>query len=87
MQLLRQPQNNPFKLHEQVIMLVSATAHVMQDVPVDDIGRFRNELLKHFHSEESTLCKKIDDTGVLSDDDKEEIVKVSEKFKDEFLNS
>ena len=52
-----------------------------------DIGRFRNELLKHFHSEESTLCKKIDDTGVLSDDDKEEIVKVSEKFKDEFLNS
>ena len=87
MQLLRQPQNNPFKLHEQVIMLVSATAHVMQDVPVDDIGRFRNELLKHFHSEESILCKKIDDTGVLSDDDKEEIVKVSEKFKDEFLNS
>ena len=87
MQLLRQPQNNPFRLHEQVIMLVSATAHVMQDIPVDDIGRFRTALLEHFHAEESTICKKIDDTGELSDDDKEEIIKVSEKFKEEFLNS
>ena len=87
MQLLRQPQCSPFKLHEQVIMLVAASAHVMQDIPIDDIGRFRDRLLEVFHAEENTLCKKIEDTGVFSDDDKQEIIKVSEKIRDEFLNS
>ena len=52
MYLLRQPQNNPFKLHEQVIMLVAATANVMQDIPIDDIADFRRKLLDYFHEEE-----------------------------------
>ena len=85
MQLLRQPQSHPFKLHEQVIILVSATAHVMQDVPISDIADFRSQLLEHFHTEEMGLCKEIDDKGQLSDEDKEKIIKVAEKFRDSYL--
>ncbi len=85
MKLLRQPQNNPFKLHEQVIILIAATAHVMQKVPLDDILNFRSALLEHFNSSESVLCKQIDRTGKLSDDEKAHIIEVAEKFRDEYL--
>ena len=46
MRLLRQPQYHPMSQHDQVITLVSALHHVMQDVPLDDMGRFHTELIK-----------------------------------------
>jgi len=84
MYLLRQPQNNPFKLHEQVIMLVAASAKVMVGLPIDDIGHFRNELLAYFHEEEDALCKSIDSTGQLSDDDKQIIIDAATKFRESY---
>lgn len=84
MYLLRQPQNNPFKLHEQVIMLVAASAKVMVGLPIDDIGHFRNELLAYFHEEEDALCKSIDSTGQLSDDDKQIIIDAANKFRESY---
>lgn len=84
MYLLRQPQNNPFKLHEQVIMLVAASAKVMVGIPIDDIGHFRNELLAYFHEEEEALCKSIDSTGQLSDDDKQMIIDAATKFRESY---
>ena len=86
MRLLRQPQNNPFKLHEQVIMLVAAIAHIMQDVPVDEITDFRNELLEHFHQSEMSLCNQIDQTGQLSDDDRDQIIKIATEYRDNYLS-
>lgn len=85
MYLLRQPQNNPFKPHEQVIILVAASAHVMQDIPVDNIGDFRTKLLQFFHEEEDALCKQIDATGQLSDDDKQNIIDAANKFKESYV--
>ena len=84
MYLLRQPHNNPFKLHEQVIMLVAASAKVMVGLPIDDIGHFRNELLAYFHEEEDALCKSIDSTGQLSDDDKQIIIDAATKFRESY---
>ena len=85
MQLLRQPQGSPFKLHEQVIILVSAIAHVMQDIPIDDLMTFRAALLEHFHEEDSALCNRIDQSGQLSDDDKNEIISAATKFKASYV--
>ena len=86
MHLLRQPQNNPFKPHEQVIILVAATAHVMQDIPVDNISDFRTKLLEYFHEEEDVLCKQIDSNGQLSDEDKQTIIAEAEKFRDQYIS-
>jgi len=85
MHLLRQPQNHPFKLHEQVIILVAATAHTMQEVPVNEILSYRSALLDYFHENEETLCRTIDSTGKLSDDDKQEIISVAKKFAEEYF--
>ncbi len=86
MMLLRQPQNSPFKPHEQVIILVAASARVMQDVPIDDIHDFRTKLLAHFHEDEEDLCTRIDSDGVLTDDDKALIINVATKFKNSYLS-
>ena len=85
MMLLRQPNSHPFKLHEQVIILVAATAHCMQDVPVDKILEFRDFMLNKFHVAASPLCLSIDDEGILSDDAKQEIIDLAKKCQAEFL--
>ena len=80
MRLLRQPQGHPFKTHEQVIMLVAATNHIMQDIPVDDILAFRSQMLDYFHRNQAALCDQIETSGVMSDDDKQAIITAAEAF-------
>ena len=84
MRLLRQPQSNPFKPHEQIILLVTATAHLMQDIALDDINKYREELLEYYHENEGSLCEKLDRTGQLSDEDKSDIIEISKKFTESF---
>ena len=79
MRLLRQPQYHPMSQHDQVITLVSALHHVMQDVPLDDMGRFHTELIQYAEKNMSDVCRRVDTTGQLSDSDREEILKVHAK--------
>lgn len=74
MELLKQPQAHPFSLHEQVIILCAAIGHAMDEIPVERILEFRAEMLRNFELTEGDLCRRIDDTGVLSPEDKDAIV-------------
>ena len=80
MRLLRQPQYHPMSQHDQVITLVSALHHVMQDVPLDDMSRFHTELIKYAEKNMSDVCRRVDTTGQLSDPDREEILKTAKEF-------
>ncbi|MBO6259236.1 MAG: F0F1 ATP synthase subunit alpha [Lachnospiraceae bacterium] len=80
MKLLIQPQGHPFSLHEQVIILCAAIAHVMENVPQAKIIKFRDEMLTHFSMTESALCAKIDETGVMTPEEKEQIIEVAKRF-------
>ena len=84
MQLLRQPQYHPMSQHDQVITLVSALHHVMQDVPLDDMGHFHTELIKYAEKNMSDVCRRVDTTGQLSDPDREEILKVAKEFLEKY---
>ena len=84
MRLLRQPQYHPMSQHDQVITLVSALHHVMQDVPLDDMGRFHTELIKYAEENMSDVCRRVDTTGQLSDPDREEILKVAKEFLEKY---
>ncbi len=85
MRLLRQPQSSPFSLHEQVVILVAATAHVMQEVPLEEMADFRRGLLRYFELHESPLMRSIDETGQMSDEEKETIRKVAEEYLDSYF--
>ena len=84
MRLLRQPQYHPMKQHEQVITLVSALSHVMQDLPIGQIKDFQSFLLDHAEKEEPQLCQRIDQQGRLSDDDRALIVDFAKKALEAF---
>ena len=84
MRLLRQPQYHPMSQHDQVITLVSALHHVMQDVLLDDMGRFHTELIKYAEENMSDVCRRVDTTGQLSDSDREEILKVAKEFLEKY---
>ena len=80
MRVLRQEQGKPFKEHEQVIILICATAHIMQNVPLSEITDFRRRLLDHFETEHADLCSKIDTEHSITDDDKKYIIDSAKKF-------
>ena len=84
MRLLRQPQYHPMSQHDQVITLVSALHHVMQDVPLDDMSRFHTELIKYAEKNMSDVCRRVDTTGQLSDPDREEILKTAKEFLEKY---
>ncbi|MCI8803951.1 MAG: F0F1 ATP synthase subunit alpha [Oscillibacter sp.] len=80
MRLLRQPQYAPFSQHQQVIILVSALSHVMQDIPLEDLEGFRSGLLAHIEEAAPDLCRRIDMTGLLSGEDRDEITELARSY-------
>ena len=84
MRLLRQPQYAPLSQHQQVIVLVSAMDHVMQDIPLNRMDEFRAGLLCALEEEAPDLCARIDQTGKLSQDDREEILELARGYLKEF---
>ena len=84
MRLLRQPQYAPLSQHQQVALLVAALNHVMQDVPIDQMDQFRTELLDYLEEQAPDLCRRIDRTGRLPEEDREELLDLSRKFLSQF---
>ena len=80
MRLLRQPQYAPLSHHQQVIVLTAAMDHVMQDVPLGRMNEFRAGLLEAVEGEGTDLCARIDQTGKLSEDDREEILDLARAY-------
>ena len=84
MRLLRQPQYAPLSQHQQVALLVAALNHVMQDVPIDQMDQFRTELLDYLEEQAPDLCRRIDRTGRLPEEDREALLDLSRKFLSQF---
>ncbi len=82
MQMLKQPQYKPMSQHEQVITLVVVLHHIMQDIPERKIGSFIQSMLLHFEQTQPALCRRIDETGQLTDNDKVEIIITAKAFAD-----
>lgn len=81
MRILRQKQYHPLSMHQQVIVLVCAMGHVLSKVAVKDVTDFRDALLDHFEQEHSDLCRSLEDEKVLTDDMKQEILRIAEAFR------
>jgi F-type H+-transporting ATPase subunit alpha len=67
-ELLKQPQYSPYPVEEQVVSIWAGTTGQLDDVPVDDIGRFEEEFLDYLRRDHAALLTAIRETGDLSDD-------------------
>ena len=84
MRLLRQPRYAPLSQHQQVVVLAAAMGHVMQDVPLERMDAFRAHLLAAVEEEAPDLCSRIDLTGQLAPEDREEIVSLAKRALESF---
>ena len=66
---------------EQVIILVSANAHIFSDVELADIKTFRKEMLTFFKEQHSDIINTIESTKDLTDETKEAIIEAAKEFK------
>ena len=87
MELLKQKQYSPLCTHQQVITLVAALSHTMVNIPVKDIKDFQQRLTAYMEENEASLCLRIDESGMLSDEDKQEIQESAKKFAEEYVSS
>ncbi len=80
MRLLRQKQYNPYKQHEQVILLTAAMGHIFQDIAVDKIPQFSRELLDAAAAEMPDICEKIDRTGETTEEERNSMLEFAKRF-------
>ena len=80
---LNQPQYQPWPMEEQVVAIFAGINGYLDDIPVEDVPRFQDELREYLRAE-GTIYKEIRETGDLPDELAERLDKEVEKFKQGF---
>ncbi|MDP9006460.1 MAG: F0F1 ATP synthase subunit alpha, partial [Actinomycetota bacterium] len=84
-ELLKQGLNSPMAVEDQVVSLYAGTRGFLDNVPVDDVGRFESELIEWFRSRHNNLLESIASEGKISDEDA--LKKGIEDFAEQFQTS
>jgi F-type H+-transporting ATPase subunit alpha len=85
-ELLKQPQYNPYPVEEQVVSIFLGTQGHLDAVPVSDVRRFETEFLDHLRGDGGILAE-IRDTRELPDELEERLVSAINDFKYQFSAS
>jgi F-type H+/Na+-transporting ATPase subunit alpha len=86
-ELLKQQQNQPMPVEEQVVSIFLGTGGHLDSVPVDDINRFEAELLDHVRASEESILKQIRESGEFSEEIDDKLTEVVNEFKKGFSAS
>ncbi|GGC92029.1 ATP synthase subunit alpha [Tersicoccus solisilvae] len=84
MELLKQKQYSPFPVEEQVVSIWAGTNGHLDDVPVNEIGRFEREFLDHLRRKDIALTT-LAQTGKLEDETVAALESELTEFKKGFL--
>ena len=86
-ELLKQPQYSPFPVERQVVSIWMGTNGYLDDVPLEDVGRFENDFLDYVQRERSGIYDAIRETKVLSDDTASALKEAIDDFRKNFTVS
>jgi F-type H+/Na+-transporting ATPase subunit alpha len=67
-ELLKQPQYSPYPVEREIVSIWLGTTGQLDDVPLEDVGRFEAEFLDHLQLSRQGIYDAIRETGELSDD-------------------
>nr|5IK2_A Chain A, ATP synthase subunit alpha [Caldalkalibacillus thermarum TA2.A1]5IK2_B Chain B, ATP synthase subunit alpha [Caldalkalibacillus thermarum TA2.A1]5IK2_C Chain C, ATP synthase subunit alpha [Caldalkalibacillus thermarum TA2.A1]5IK2_I Chain I, ATP synthase subunit alpha [Caldalkalibacillus thermarum TA2.A1]5IK2_J Chain J, ATP synthase subunit alpha [Caldalkalibacillus thermarum TA2.A1]5IK2_K Chain K, ATP synthase subunit alpha [Caldalkalibacillus thermarum TA2.A1] len=84
-EILKQDEHKPMPVEEQVISIYAVTNGFMDDIPVEDVRRFEEELLSFMRANKDSLLDHIRQTGELPDT--KELDAAIEEFKKGFTPS
>ena len=74
-EILKQSQNDPFKVEDQVAIIYAGSKNLLKDVPVDKIKEFESDYIQLLNSKHSKVLKEIKQ-GKLSDNVMDTLEKV-----------
>src|SRR5487761_936289 len=83
-ELLKQPQYSPYPVERQVVSIWAGANGYLDDVPIEDVGRFEHEFLDHLHVTRQGILDAIRETGELSDDSVKALKEAIEEFSKTF---
>ena len=83
-ELLKQKENNPMAVEDQMVSIWLASNGHLDDVPVEDIRRFEAEMLEYLHQNAADVYEQIDGGVPLSDDSQQALVAKTTDFKRQF---
>jgi len=86
-ELLKQGQYEPVPIERQVIAIWAGTQGYLDDVQVDDVGRFEAELLEHIDANHPEIRDHIREQGDLPEDVEEKLTGAIKDFRRRFRPS
>ncbi len=84
-EMLKQDQYVPLSIEKQVLVIYAATQGFVDDLPIDSLGRYEQELYSFVNTKFPDLLGNIGTAGSLSDDIKAQLQTALEAFGDTFL--
>jgi F-type H+/Na+-transporting ATPase subunit alpha len=86
-ELLKQPQYEPFPVEEQVVSIWAGGNGYLDDVPIEDISRFESEFLEYLRRGHAGILQAIRESGALSEDTITALKDAIEDFRKVFETS
>jgi F-type H+-transporting ATPase subunit alpha len=86
-ELLKQPQYRPFPVEEQVVSIWAGSNGYLDDVPVDDIGRFETDFLDYLRRSHAGILQTIRESLALAEDTVTALKDAVEEFRKGFETS
>jgi F-type H+-transporting ATPase subunit alpha len=86
-ELLKQPQYDPYPVENEVVSIWAGTNGHLDDVPIDDVSRFESEFLDSLKRNNAGILDSIRETNDLSDDTASSLKDAVEQFRGTFEKS
>ncbi len=83
-ELLKQPENDPMPVEEQIAVIYAVVNGHLDDIPVDNIERFEKEFLSYCRSSYRELLNALVEEGELTEELEENLKRVISEFKETF---
>ncbi len=83
-EVLKQNENQPMPVAEQVVIIYAVTNGYLDDIPVSNIRRFEKELLSYCRSSYNDLLDDIVEVGKMTDEIEEKLKEVIAEFAETF---
>ena len=83
-ELLKQPQNQPVPVEEQVVAIFLGTGGHLDSVPVEDVSRFESEFLDHIRASEEGILSEIRESQKLGEEGENKLTEAVNEFKKGF---
>jgi F-type H+/Na+-transporting ATPase subunit alpha len=82
MELMKQKQYSPLSVAEMSVSLYAVENSYIDEVPINEVGKYESALVDYMNSSHSDLMKKINDTGDFGDDIKSGLKAALESFSE-----